>query len=175
VLEGVEHAKRRGAAVLAIVEGVGSCAADEGPGAAHHATFRAAELALADAHRSASEIGFVLPHGSGTRKGDAAELASLTALLGEDAPRVPVCGVKPYTGHMGAASDVAELVLGVRAAASHTVPSTPNFEAAEPRFAGLSITRVQQRCAQARFVSLSYGFGGQASALVASATDPAGG
>jgi len=132
-------------------------------------------LALADARRSAHELGFVLPHGSGTRKGDAAELTSLATLLGGDAPRVPICGLKPYTGHMGAASDVAELILGVQVAAGRGVPATPNFEATEPRFAELSIAASPQRSARPRFLSLSYGFGGQASALVASAVDRAGG
>jgi 3-oxoacyl-[acyl-carrier-protein] synthase II len=174
VLEGMDHARRRGAVVLAAIEGVGSCAAAGARSAtADRATLRAMELALADARRSAQALGFVLPHGSGTRKGDGAELASLAALLGDHAPRVPVCGLKPYTGHMGAASDVGEVVLGVSAASGRTVPATPNFRAAETGFAELSIAPSPQPCAHASFLTLSYGFGGQASALVVSASDGA--
>jgi 3-oxoacyl-[acyl-carrier-protein] synthase II len=172
VLEGMDHARRRGAVILATIEGAGSCAAaGAGAMAANGAMLHAMELALGDARRSARELGFVLPHGSGTQKGDGAELASLVALLGNDASRVPICGLKPYTGHMGAASDVAELVFGVQAASGHTVPATPNFRSAEPRFAALSIAPNPQRCAQARFLTLSYGFGGQASVVVVSASD----
>ncbi len=47
---------------------------------------------------------------------------------------------------MGAASDVAEIVFGVKALASGAAPGTPNFEAAEEDFADLRISANEQPC-----------------------------
>ncbi|MBZ5588235.1 MAG: hypothetical protein LAO05_06710 [Acidobacteriia bacterium] len=169
VLESEEHARSRGAKILANVEGVGSCI-EPSPRlrVSRRVTLRSMELALADAGRPASELGFVCTHGSGSRKGDRSELASLQALLGGGGPTAPVCALKPYTGHMGAASDVAELVLGIMAASDGVVPATPNFVRSQPSFASVRIAASQQPCARPLFLTVSYGMGGQASAVVLS-------
>jgi len=169
VLEAEEHARTRGAKILAIVEGVGN-SVEPSPRlqVPKFVTLRAMELALADAGRSTSDLGFVCTHGSGTRKGDRSELASLQALLGEDAQTVPVCALKPYTGHMGAASDVAEVVLSIMAASGGVVPGTPNFVRSEPSFVGVRIAASPQPCARPLPLTVSYGMGGQASAIVLS-------
>ena len=174
VLEDADRASRRGATVLATVEGAGGCGAGAGS-AVGDAALRAVELALDDAGRTPHEVGFIAAHGSATRRGDAAELSAVATLVGDAAPRVPVCALKPYTGHMGAASDVGEIVLGVLAADARTVPATPNFVATEPRFERLAIAARPRPCAHARCLSLAYGFGGQASAVLVSGVNRAGG
>jgi len=167
VLEGAEHARRRGAAVLAVLEGAGEAtAASPRFAVAERVTLRSMALALADAGRSPRDLGFLCPHGSGTRKGDRAELDGVLALLGESGGGTPVCGLKPATGHMGAASDVAEVVLGVTACRHDAAPATLNFGAAEPRHATLRIAAHEQDLAHRRFLSSSYGVGGQASSVV---------
>ena len=170
VLESEESARARGARVFGWVDGVGS-STEPSPrmGVPQTATLRAMRSALEDAGRSPRELGFVCCHGSGTRKGDRSELASLVALLAGDAAGVPVCALKAYTGHMGAASDVAEVALCVVAASAGVVPGTAHFAEAEPPFAGLRIAASAQQCARPVFLSASYGIGGQASALVVSA------
>ena len=169
VLEDERHARARGAEVLARVEGIGS-AIEPNPRmtVSGVATLRTMRLALSDADRAASDLGFVCAHGSGTRKGDRSELASLAVLLGGDAADVPVCALKPYTGHMGAASDVAEVAFGIMAASGGVVPATAHFVASEPPFAGLRIAASLQPCSRPLFLTASYGVGGQASALVVS-------
>jgi 3-oxoacyl-[acyl-carrier-protein] synthase II len=175
VLEPDTSARARGARILGWVEGDGS-ATEPAPGlrAPRLVTLRAMQSALERAGRTAADLGFVCTHGSGTRKGDASELASLAALLGNDAVSVPVCALKPDTGHMGAASDVAEVALGVVAASTGVVPATPSFTTTEPAFATLRIAGSPQRCARPLFLTASYGLGGQASALVVSAAEGAG-
>jgi 3-oxoacyl-[acyl-carrier-protein] synthase II len=171
VLEDELHARARGVKILAMVEGVGNSTEPSLRLAVPKlVTLRAMELALADAGRSASDLGLVCTHGSGTRKGDRSELASLHALLGEFSSAVPICALKPYTGHMGAASDVAEVALGIIAASRHVAPGTPNFVGAEPPFAGLRIAASPQPCTRPLLLAASYGVGGQASALVVEAT-----
>jgi 3-oxoacyl-(acyl-carrier-protein) synthase len=87
-----------------------------------------------------------------------------------DSTRVPVCALKPYTGHLGAGSDVGEVVLGLSAAAHGVVPATLHFTAAEPGYAGLALAGTPQPCATPLFLSVSYGLGGQAAAVVVEAT-----
>lgn len=165
VLETASAARRRGAAVLAEIEGAGDATAVAPRlGVAPRVTERSMALALSEAERSPADLGFVSPHGSGTRRGDRSELDAVAAVLG-GAP-VPVCALKPATGHMGAGSDVAEVVLGVAACTHDVVPPTRTFRAAENRHAHLSIAARPQPLARRRFLSVSYGLGGQASAVV---------
>lgn len=170
VLEPLEQARERGAAVLGLVCGVGA-STDTAPGLALPDRVAARSLAdaLADAGWTAADLGFVCPHGSGTAKGDRAELRGVAATLGDRRAGVPVCALKPYTGHMGAASDLAEVILGVRAAAAGVVPGTLHFESADPEFDDMKISAGSQPCGRPRLLSVSYGLGGQSSAVAVEA------
>lgn len=168
VLETAERAARRGAAVLAVLEGVGN-AAETAPGlpVCDGVTRRAMAAALADAGCTPADLGFICPHGSGTVKGDRAELRAMRDLLdGTAAGVVSIAGLKPHTGHMGAASDLAEAVLGIFALHAGCAPGTPHFESAEPEFRALRIAAAPQSLGAARFLTASYGIGGQAAAAV---------
>jgi len=166
VMESAEQARRRGAEVLAVVEGTSNRAGSDALGASEKDINRCMSDALADAGRRSDELGFVIAHGSGTRDGDRAELRSLQALLEPGCGSVPVCALKPLTGHMGAASDVAEVVLGMAAAQSGVVPATLNFQAPDAEFADLGISARQQRVNISRFLSHNLGLGGQSGAIV---------
>jgi len=131
------------------------------------------ELALEDAGCSPEKLGFIIAHGSGTQKGDRSELASFSKLLDNGRISVPVCGMKPYTGHLGAASDVGEVIFGMRAASEGIVPSTLNFSETEQDFSSLNISASEQQCRTGIFMSVSYGIGGQSSTIVVEI--PAGG
>ncbi len=167
VLEPADSAARRGARILGLVEGGASHTAPRGSsGVPPRVVLRAMELALEDAGRGVAELGFVCPHGSGTRQGDRSEAESILALLGERAGTTPVAALKPYTGHMGAASDLGEVILGVTAASRSLVPGTPGFTRSEAALRGLGVSAEPRRCAEPRVLSASYGLGGQASAVV---------
>lgn len=168
VLEAENRAARRGATILGAVEGTSSCL-DPGSGlaVAERVTARCMDLALKDAGLAAGDLGCICPHGSGTRKGDHSEGDSLGNLL-KGNPAVPISALKPYTGHMGAASDLAEVALGVFGTARGIVPGTPNFETGDVRAESLSISSAPQECPRPRFLSVSYGLGGQSAAAVVS-------
>jgi 3-oxoacyl-(acyl-carrier-protein) synthase len=127
------------------------------------------KMALEEAESSIDEIAFVIPHGSGTQKGDRSELSSVKAVLASKEIDVPVCGLKPYTGHMGAASDIAEIIFGIKAVKDKVVPATLNFDKTEKEFSGLKISGSQQECDRDQFLSVSYGIGGQSSSVVINA------
>ncbi|MBI5408902.1 MAG: hypothetical protein HZA14_06010 [Nitrospirae bacterium] len=121
---------------------------------------------LKDTDCSINDLACIIPHGSGTQKGDRSELRSITDILGDTKPDAPICGLKPYTGHMGAASDLAEVIFGIHAVKNKTVPATLNFHKTEKEFSGLRISSSPQPCDKDHFLSVSYGVGGQSSSVI---------
>ncbi|MDA1000726.1 MAG: beta-ketoacyl synthase N-terminal-like domain-containing protein [bacterium] len=169
VFEAAEHARARGAKPLGRILGTGNL--QEGDPHRHipvpaEATLEASRMALDEGGLAPEDLAFVISHGSGTRKGDRNELRALSRLLGEKAGDVPLTALKPYTGHMGAGSDVAELAAGLRAAREGMLPGTPGFEKAESEFAHLSISAEARPVRGGVFLSTSHGISGQASATV---------
>ena len=79
---------------------------------------------------------------------------------------VPLCGLKPYTGHMGAASDIAEVITGISALQNNIIPATLHFNETEKKFSTLKISGSEQQCRNKTFLSLSYGVGGQSSSVI---------
>lgn len=168
-LENGEAARRRGAKILATIVGAASAVelvARGRFGIASNVTLRSMREALAGAGGKVGDLAFVSAHGSATRKGDRSELLSCAQLLAEGAAQVPICGMKSYTGHMGAASDLAEIVIGIKAAAEGIVPGTLNLATVDVEFRHLNLSGRHQHCAKRSFLSASYGLGGQASAIV---------
>jgi 3-oxoacyl-[acyl-carrier-protein] synthase II len=173
VLEPVSRAKDRGARIYGVFKGTGSRIGFEHSGGlgtpekiAEHCVRRALEAA----DLRMDKLGFVLPHGNATRRGDASEMASLLYLTGKDSSFLPpLCGLKPYTGHMGAASDIGEIIIGILTAGEDFVPGTLSFQGTDPGFSCLAIGSSPQRTRGNVFLSVSCGMGGQSSALVVEA------
>ncbi len=166
VLETEDSARARGAKIHGTIESTSSSLEPaSGLGVADLVTARCMNLALDEAGLTTRDLGFICPHGSGTQKGDGSEGASLAEILTEN-PTLPICALKPYTGHMGAASDLAEVILGVLGTSRETVPATPNFSIGDPGSERLSISASPQPCNQPRFLSISYGLGGQSVSVV---------
>lgn len=169
LLEDAGRAAERGAPVLAHVNGVANCIelpSDNGLSVPKKIVGRSMNIALEDASYEAGDLAFLCPHGSATRTGDRSELESLAEILYGTASAVPVCALKPYTGHMGAASDICEVILGVRAIAEGIVPGTPNFSRTEPEFENLRISASVQKANGSSFLSVSYGILGQSSSVL---------
>ncbi len=168
-LESYEKARQRGANILGKIKGV-SNAIEFSPGhkfsVPEKVCKRSVLSVMEDAACSVSDLALIIPHGSGTQKGDRSELNSLMDIFNEQKADAPVCGLKPYTGHMGAASDIAEIIFGIHAVREKIIPATLNFHAAERRFSDLKISASPQQCEKDRFLSVSYGVGGQSSTVV---------
>jgi 3-oxoacyl-[acyl-carrier-protein] synthase II len=168
-LEESGRAVERGAPVLGKIEGLGDCiefSSYQGLDTPPEVSRRSIQVALEEGGSGIGDLAFIIPHGSGTRKGDRSELSSLKAVVGDRGPNVPVCGLKPYTGHMGAASDIAEIIFGMKALTEGFVPATLNFEQADREFSDLNIKGSPQTCENSHFVSVSYGIGGQSSSIL---------
>ncbi len=163
VLESAEHARARGAEVLATLSGYGRSSDahhvtsphPEGAGAA-----RAIRAALRSAGWSPDDVDHVNAHGTGTRFNDAAEAKALRAVLGEAADRTPVSATKSMTGHSLGAAGAVEAVACVQAMLHGQIPPIVNLDAVDPA-CGLDVVRAQPRAAALRTaLSSSFAFGG---------------
>jgi 3-oxoacyl-[acyl-carrier-protein] synthase II len=121
---------------------------------------------LEDAAIDLRDLSFLCPHGSGSKKGDRSELASIRDLCEERGSDIPITGLKAYTGHLGAASDLAEVIFCLRSVREGMIPATLHFREADREFRGLRISGKHEPCERGPFLSLSYGIGGQSSAVV---------
>lgn len=169
IIEAYETAKQRGAHILGTLKGFGNCSefsSVHGLSIPEKVSKRSIKLAIEEAGCEIDDLAFIIPHGSGTQKGDRSELNSIMDVLDSKKTDVPICGLKPYTGHLGAASDIAEIIFGIKAVENGLVPATLNFEETEENFLDLMISNCHQTSRKGSFLSNSYGIGGQSSSVV---------
>jgi len=135
VLEGYEHARARGAKMLAEICGYGStCEAfhrvrlqecGEEPA-------RAIGLAIQAAGISAADVDYVNLHGTSTQLNDRIETRALKLALGEHAHSVPMSALKSQIGHPQGACGAAGVAATIVAMHSGRIPPTINLEAPDP-------------------------------------------
>ena len=164
ILESLEHARRRGARILAEVIGYG-CAADayhmvqppeNGEGGA-----RAMRRALQDAGIAPEEVGYINAHGTSTPQGDIAETRAIKAVFGDHARKLAVSSTKSMHGHLLGAAGAVELIATTLALVDGVLPPTINQETPDPE-CDLDYVPNQARQAQVEVaLSNSFGFGGQ--------------
>jgi 3-oxoacyl-[acyl-carrier-protein] synthase II len=170
VLEAAAVAEARGARVLGRIRGFGNCL--DGAGALAAGTTLPSRgcglrAALAAAGCEARDLAFINLFGEGTRAGDDAELRAALDVLGPDHDHTAVTALKASTGHLGVASDVAEVVLGLHAAQAGVAPPTLHFEAADAEFAKLRIAAERQPLAgKSLFLSQACGVLGQSATVI---------
>ena len=165
VLEHPEHADARGAAGYADVVGWGATTDAFHPTSPRpdgSATAQCMRQALADAH-AASAIGYINAHGTGTKRGDAAEAQAIRTVFG-DGP--PVSSTKGLTGHMLGASGAVEAAVTAGAMIRGLLPPTHNLDDPDPE-CDLNHVRDKPMPADVGYaLSNSFGFGGHNIALV---------
>ena len=163
VLESLEHARARGAEILAEVVGYGmTCDAHHitspSPGGTGGA--EAMRLALADARIEAADVDYVNAHGTSTQANDSNETAAIKSALGERAYQIPVSSTKSMTGHLLGGSGGIEAVAAVLAIGHNLVPPTINYQNPDPA-CDLDVVPNQAREQTLNVVlSNSFGFGG---------------
>jgi len=159
VLESLENAQRRGAAILGELAGFGATS-DAGhitdPSADGAA--RAMVLALEDASLNASDVGYVNAHGTGTRANDATETAAIKSVFGTDVP--PVSSTKSLHGHAMGASGAIEIASSLLALRDGFLPPTINLDHPDPDCDLDYIAHEPREGEVEAFLSNSFGFGG---------------
>ena len=165
ILEEYNHAKARGAKILAEI--VGFCETTDGT----HVTNPNAETmawalkgALADAGLDGSEIGYVSGHGTATKAGDIAET---TATYEAFKRAVPISSLKSYTGHTLGACGALEAALLVKSLETGWYPPTLNLKTPDPACAALDYIAGDGRAIDADFaMSNNFAFGGVNTSLI---------
>ena len=170
VLEELDHARRRGAAVLAELCGYGATAD------ANHITLpapggaggvRAARMAIAKAGIAPADIDMINAHATATGEGDPAELSAFREVFGEHAPNVSITATKSAIGHtLGAAGGIGA-VTAICAMRDGCVPPTLNLVDPDDAVGELDCTPLKSRSREIRAALVNaFGFGGQNSALI---------
>jgi 3-oxoacyl-[acyl-carrier-protein] synthase II/beta-ketoacyl ACP synthase len=167
LIETEEHAKARGAPILARLMGAamtsdGYDSAQPNPNgeAAGDAIARAIELA----GLTASDIDHINAHATGTMLGDLAEARAIGRALGDHTPAV--YAPKAALGHSMGGSGAVDAVLTVQALRDGIVPPTLNTKNVDPEIA-LDVVTGEARRADYRYaVSNSFGMGGYNIAVV---------
>ena len=131
VLESLEHAKARGANILAEVVGYGATCdafhitspAEDGSGAA-----RAMENAIKDAGITAEDIDYVNAHGTSTHHNDLFETKAIRLALGDHAQKVKINSTKSMIGHLLGAAGGVEFITCVKSIQDGFVHATAGLE-----------------------------------------------
>jgi 3-oxoacyl-[acyl-carrier-protein] synthase-1 len=163
VLEELEHARARGARILAELVGYGATSdgenmvAPSGEGAA-----RCMQQALATVD---APIDYINTHGTSTPVGDIAELDAIREVFGEAVP--PLSSSKSLCGHSLGAAGVQEAIHCLLMLESDFLAGSANIVELDPKAAGLPILTVSRIDAGVRTVlSNNFGFGGTNASLV---------
>lgn len=171
VLEEYEHAKKRGATILAEMVG-GGMSAD-----AHHLTaphpeglgvINVMNNALDDADMKPEEIDYINVHGTSTPLGDIAELIAIKKVYGDHAYKMNISSTKSMTGHLLGGAGAIEAVASIKSVMHDLVPPTINHFTDDPEIdpkLNLTFHKAQQRTVRAA-MSNTFGFGGHNASVI---------
>ena len=169
VLEEYEHARARGAKMLAEVCGYGStCEAfhrvrlqecGEEPA-------RAIGLAMKEAGIAPQDVDYVNLHGTSTQLNDRIETRALKLALGERAREVPMSALKSQIGHPQGACGAAGVAAAIVAMQSGQIPPTINLETPDPECDLDYVPEVGRKQSVEHAVCNCIAFGSKNSALV---------
>jgi len=171
VLEEYEHAKRRGANIIAELAG-GGLSAD-----AYHLTaphpeglgaYNVMKNALADAGMKPEEIDYINVHGTSTPLGDISEITAIQRVFGDHAYKVNISSTKSMTGHLLGAAGAIEAIASILATVHDVIPPTINHFTDDPSFdsrLNFTFLQPQKRIVNAA-LSNTFGFGGHNASVI---------
>jgi 3-oxoacyl-[acyl-carrier-protein] synthase II len=163
ILEDLEHAKARGARILAEYVGYGATSdanhitnlAEDGEGVA-----RAMRLALQRGGLQPSDVDYINAHATSTPAGDPVETAAIKQVFGGRDQAPPVSASKSQFGHLLGAAGALESIVSILAMQHNLLPATINLANPDPA-CDLDYVPNTPRPADLNVVlSNSFGFGG---------------
>jgi nodulation protein E len=161
ILEELEMAQARGAAIYAEIIGFGmSSDAGHITRPEQKGAETAMRLALADAHILPEQINYINAHGTGTAVNDSMETAAIINVFELHANKLAISSTKSMHGHALAASGAMEAVATTLALKHQILPPTANFVEKDPE-CDLDVVPNASRKANINFaLSNSFAFGG---------------
>ncbi len=170
LLEELEHARARGAKILAELVGVGMS------GDAYHMTSPAPggsgarlamRMALKDAGIEPEAVDYINAHGTSTHYNDKAESEAIQSVFG-DRETLHVSSTKSTTGHLLGAAAGVEFIVCVKALIEQTMPPTANLENIDPECPANHVQGAAMEKELKYILSNSFGFGGHNVSLLLS-------
>ena len=164
ILEDEEHAKKRGANILAKISGYYAnsdgydMVAPSGEGAA-----RCMKGAMKDA---GLEIDYINTHGTSTPVGDVAELKAINEVFSSNSPAIS--STKSMTGHSLGATGAHEAIYSIMMINNSFIAPTINVDELCDEAKDLDIVTETRDCEISNVLSNSFGFGGTNASLVLS-------
>jgi 3-oxoacyl-[acyl-carrier-protein] synthase II len=170
VLESLEHARKRGATILAEVLGGGmNCDA-------HHFTeplpdgsgvMQCMQMALNQAGLRPEQVDYINAHATSTKLGDEAEIHAIRRLFGPHATKLKLNATKSMVGHCLGGSGGLEAVATIQALRTGNLHPTINLEDPEPWVEDLDCCRTAQFGLPIQVaITNSFGFGGHNSSMI---------
>lgn len=164
VLESAASARARQVGVYGEIVGYGATL-DSPPGSGRPPTLgRAAEIALADAGLSPTDVDVIFADGAGVPELDRAEAAAIRALVGPYG--VPVTAPKAGTGRLAAGGSPVDVVVALLSLRDQVVPPTPHVAEIPPDYQIDLVTGAARPARLHTALVLARGYGGFNSALV---------
>ena len=167
VLEELEHAKARGAKILAEIVGFGMSSDSkdmvnpdiEGPKSAMR-------LALDDAGLKPEDIDYLNAHGTATALNDINETNAIKDVFGEHAKKLAISSTKAMTGHLLGACGAVEAVASIKAIEDGWIPPTIGLDEPDPKCDLDYVPNVGRKAPLKYVMSNSFAFGGLNAVLV---------
>lgn len=171
ILEEYEHAKRRGANIIAELAG-GGLSAD-----AYHLTaphpeglgaYNVMKNALQDAGMKPEDIDYINVHGTSTPLGDISEITAIQRVFGDHAFNINISSTKSMTGHLLGAAGAIEAIASILATVHDIVPPTINHFTDDPAFdsrLNFTFNKAQKRVVNVA-LSNTFGFGGHNASVI---------
>jgi len=169
ILESLEHAKARGAKILAELVGYGATCdayhitspAEDGSGAA-----KAMEVAIKDAGARPEDIDYVNAHGTSTHHNDLFETKAIKLALGDHAYKVKINSTKSMIGHLLGAAGGVEFIACVKSIEEGYVHATAGYQIPDEE-CDLDYTPGEGVSMDVNYaITNSLGFGGHNASLV---------
>lgn len=169
ILESLEHAKARGANIIAEIVGYGStCDAYHitspdlnGAGAA-----RAMEDAMKEAGIKAEEVSYINAHGTSTELNDKFETLAIKKAFGDSAYKVAISSTKSMTGHLLGAAGAIEAIICAKALQEGFIPPTIGYEEKDEELDLDYVPNVGRKQELEYVMTNSLGFGGHNATLL---------
>ena len=169
VLEELEHAKKRGAPIIAEVIGFGlsgdgyhmAAPPEDGDGAV-----RCMHMALDDAGLAPGDIDYINAHGTSTPLNDVVETRAIKTVFGDHAYKLAISSTKSMIGHMLGGAGGVESVFLALSIRDQIIPPTINLENPDPECDLDYVPDKARETVIRAGISNSFGFGGTNAVIV---------
>lgn len=161
VFEDYEHAKARGAEILAEVVGFAMTSdASDIVMPSKHGAARAIAGALRDAGVNGEDVGYINAHGTGTAANDKTECAAVADVFGHHADRLMISSTKSMHGHLIGGTGAVELLACIMALRDGVIAPTIGYEEPDPECALDVVPNVARNAKVDVVLSNAFAFGG---------------